>query len=158
MKIDLKSKKIAKSSKISIVISEFNTKIIERLLSGAMNAYAFHGGFEKNLKIHRLPGAFEIPATVNLILSHHNVDAIVALGAVIRGETPHFDFVARESAYGLAEISRNSDVPIINGILTTDNVKQAMSRSNINVTNKGWDAMEAALITILTYNEIKLSS
>ncbi|MEE2858631.1 MAG: 6,7-dimethyl-8-ribityllumazine synthase [Candidatus Neomarinimicrobiota bacterium] len=158
MKIDLKSKKIAKSSKISIVISEFNTKIIERLLSGAMNAYAFHGGLQKNLKVHRLPGAFEIPGTVNLILNHHDVDAIVALGAVIRGETPHFDFVARESANGLAKISRNSEVPIINGILTTDNVKQAMSRSNMNGVNKGWDAMEAALSTILTYNEIKRSS
>ena len=158
MKIDLKSKKIAKSSKISIVVSEFNTKIIERLLSGATNAYTFHGGLQNNLKIHRLPGAFEIPGTVNLILNHHDVDAIVALGAVIRGETPHFDFVARESAHGLAKISRNSDVPIINGILTTDNVKQAMSRSKIHGNNKGWDAMEAALITILTYNDIKRSS
>jgi 6,7-dimethyl-8-ribityllumazine synthase len=158
MKIDLKSKKIAKSSNISIVISEFNSKIIERLLKGAMNAYEFHGGLKKNLKVHRLPGAFEIPGTVNLIMKHRDVDAIVALGAVIRGETPHFDFVAKESAHGLAELSRISDVPIINGILTTDNLKQAMSRSNINGNNKGWDSMEAALNTILTYNEIKHSS
>ena len=91
-------------------------------------------------------------------MKYRDVDAIVALGAVIRGETPHFDFVAKESAHGLAELSRISDVPIINGILTTDNVKQAMSRSNINGNNKGWDSMEAALSTILIYNDIKHSS
>ncbi len=145
----------AKNLKISIVISEFNIKIIERLLIGAKKAYLFYGGSEKKLKIYRVPGAFEIPGTINMILKNGEMDAIIGLGAVIRGETPHFDFVATESAHGMAELSRKVEIPIINGILTTDDVKQAMNRSNSNGCNKGWDAMVAALQTISVYDDIK---
>ena len=84
----------------------------------------------------------------------NNPHAIVALGAVIRGETPHFDYIAGESAKGISEISRNSNIPIINGILTTDNAIQAEDRSQVGGRNKGWDAMEAALQTIKVYQEI----
>ena len=145
----------AKFFKISIVISEFNSKIIERLLIGAKKAYLFYGGLEKDLKIYRVPGAFEIPGTINLILQNAKMDAIIGLGAVIRGETPHFDFVAKETAHGMAELSRNVEIPIINGILTTDDIMQAMNRSSSNGCNKGWDAMEAALQTISVYDGIK---
>ena len=144
----------AKNFKISIVISEFNSKIIERLLIGAKKAYLFYGGLEKDLKIYRVPGAFEIPGAINLILKNVKMDAIIGIGAVIRGETPHFDFVAKESAHGMAELSRNVEIPIINGILTTDDTMQAMNRSSSNGPNKGWDAMEAALQTISVYNGI----
>ena len=139
---------------IVIVVSEFNQPIIENLLQGALNAFSHHGGKESGMHIHRVPGAFEIPGTIAQIMKNHSPDAIVALGAVIRGETPHFDYIAGESAKGIAEISRSSNIPIINGILTTDNTKQAKDRSQVGGRNKGWDAVEAALQTIAVYQEI----
>ena len=120
-----------------------------------MDAFLHYKGVESNLKIFRVPGAFEIPGSVQQIIKHHHTDAIVALGAVIRGETPHFDFVAGESAHGLSQLSRNTNIPIINGILTTDNVDQALKRSKSGGRNKGWDAMETALQTISVYREIQ---
>ena len=148
----------AKDKKIVIVISDFNLPVTEKLLQGAKIAYTKHGGLENCLQVYHVPGVFEIPGIVNQILHHSNPDAIVALGAVIRGETPHFDYVAGESARGLAEISRMSDTPIINGILTTDNAGQAHARSVIGGRNKGWEAMEAALQTIAVYRDIKPAS
>ena len=151
------SKLSAQDQNIIIVISEFNAKITERLLKGAVDAFSHYKGLVSNLKIYRVPGAFEIPGTVQQVIKHHYPDAIVALGAVIRGETPHFDYVSRESAYGISQISRNTDIPIINGILTTDNVDQALKRSELGGQNKGWDAMEAALQTISVYCKIQSS-
>mgnify|MGYP001291271201 CR=1 FL=1 len=149
------SKISAQDQHIIIVISEFNAKITDRLLKGAVDAYLHYNGVESNLKIYRVPGAFEIPGSVQQIIKHHHTDAIIALGAVIRGETPHFDFVAGESAHGISQLSRNTDIPIINAILTTDNGEQAMKRSVPGGRNKGWDAMEAALKTISVYHEIQ---
>ena len=139
---------------IVIVVSEFNQPIIENLLKGAQDAFSHHGGKKSDIHIHRVPGAFEIPGTIRQIIKFHNPNAIVALGAVIRGETAHFDYIAGESTKGIAEISRSSNIPIINGILTTDNAKQAEDRSQVGGRNKGWDAMEAALQTIAVYQEI----
>ena len=141
-------------SSIVIVVSEFNQLIVENLLQGALDAFVHHGGKESDIRIHRVPGAFEIPGTIRQIMKFHNPHAIVAIGAVIRGETPHFDYIAGESAKGIAEISRSSNIPIINGILTTNNAKQAEDRSQVGGRNKGWDAMEAALQTINVYQEI----
>ena len=149
------SKISAQKQHIIIVVSEFNAKITERLLKGAVDAFSHYKGVESKLKIYRVPGAFEIPGSVQQIIKHHHTDAIVALGAVIRGETPHFDFVAGESAHGIAELSRKVDIPIINGIITTENTDQAMKRSEPGGRNKGWDAMEAALKTISIYHEIQ---
>ena len=140
---------------IIIVISDFTAQISERLLKGAVDAFSHYKGLESHLKIFRVPGAFEIPGTIKQILHHQKPHAVVALGAVIRGETPHFDFVAGESAHGLSQLSRNTDIPIINGILTTDNIDQALKRSKPGGRNKGWDAMEAALQTISVYREIQ---
>ena len=148
----------AQNQHISIVISEFNIKITERLLQGAKDAFLYYKGVKSNLKLCRVPGAFEIPGTIQQILHHQKPHAIVALGAIIRGETPHFDFVAGESAHGINKLSRNTDIPIINGILTTDNVDQAMVRSEPDGRNKGWDAMEAALKTISVYSEIQITN
>ncbi len=145
----------AQDTQIIIVLSEFNTIITERLLKGAMDAFLHYQGLESNLKIYRVPGAFEIPGTIQQIFHHQKSNAIVALGAVIRGETPHFDFVARESAHGVSQLSRKMDIHIINGILTTDNEDQAMERSEPGGRNKGWDAMEAALQTIGVYHTIQ---
>ena len=140
---------------IIIVISEFTAQISERLLKGAVDAFSHYKGLESHLKIFRVPGAFEIPGTIKQILHHQKPHAIVALGAVIRGETSHFDFVAGESAHGIAELSRNADIPIINGIITTETKNQAMMRSVPGGRNKGWDAMEAALKTVSIYREIQ---
>jgi len=145
----------AQDQHIIMVISEFNLNITERLLIGAVNAYLHYDGVKKNLKVFRVPGAFEIPGTIQQIIKHHSPNAIVALGSVIRGETPHFDFVAGESAHGISELSRKMDFPIINGILTTDNVDQAIKRSEPSGRNKGWDSMETALQTISVYCEIQ---
>ena len=120
-----------------------------------MDAFSYYKGVESNLKIYRVPGAFEIPGSIQQIIKHHHTDAIVALGAVIRGETSHFDFVAGESAHGLSQLSLNTDIPIINGILTADNADQALKRSKPGGRNKGWDAMESALQTISVYREIQ---
>jgi len=150
----MSAKLSAAETSIVIVVSEFNQPIIENLLQGALDAFAHHRGKETGIHIHRVPGAFEIPGTIVQIMKNYSPDAIVALGAVIRGETPHFDFIARESAKGIAEISRSSNIPIINGILTTENTKQAEDRSQVGGRNKGWDAMEAALQTISVYQEI----
>ena len=139
---------------IVIVVSEFNAKIIENLLQGALDAFTHHGGNKSDIIIYRVPGAFEIPGTIVQIMKNHSPDAIVALGAVIRGETPHFDYIAGESAKGIAEISRSANIPIINGILTTDNARQAEDRSQVGGRNKGWDSMESALQTINVYQEI----
>ena len=150
----MNSKLSVAETSIVIVASEFNQPIIENLLQGALDAFAHHGGTATNLNVYRIPGAFEIPGTIAQIMKNHSPDAIVALGAVIRGETPHFDYIAGESAKGIAEISRSSNIPIINGILTTDNTRQAEDRSQVGGRNKGWDAMEAALQTINVYQEI----
>ena len=147
-------KLLAAEISIVIVISEFNQPIIENLLQGALDAFSHHGGKESGIRIHRVPGAFEIPGTIRQIIKFHNPHAIIALGAVIRGETAHFDYIAGESTKGIAEISRSSNIPIINGILTTDNAKQAKDRSQVGGRNKGWDAVEAALQTISVYQEI----
>ena len=149
------SKISAQDQHIIIVISEFNAKITDRLLKGAVDAYLHYNGVESNLKIYRVPGAYEIPGTIQQILHYKKSHAIVALGAVIRGETPHFDFVAGESAHRISAISSKVDIPIINGILTTNNADQAMIRSEPGGRNKGWDAMEAALQTISVYREIQ---
>ena len=148
----------ANKRSVVIVISEFNGEITENLLKGALDAFSHHGGLEPDIHIYRVPGAFEIPGTIIQIMQNDTPDAIVALGAVIRGETPHFDFISGESARGIAEISRNTDIPIINGILTTDTAQQAVNRSQVGGRNKGWDAMEAALKTISVYQSIRTAS
>ena len=148
----------AGNSAIIIVVSDFNEKVIENLLQGALDAFVNLGGNKSDILVFRVPGAFEISGAIMQVLKHHSPDAVVAIGAVIRGEPPHFDFIAGESARGIAEISRNTDIPIINGILTTDTAQQAVNRSQAGGRNKGWDAMEAALKTISVYQSIRTAS
>ena len=132
-----------------------NAIIIENLLQGALDAFTHHGGNQSDIIIYRVPGAFEIPGTIAQVLKNHSPHAIVAIGAVIRGGTPHFDFIAGESSRGISELSRNSDIPIINGIITTDTAQHALDRSQPEGKNKGWEAMEAALQTISVYDSMR---
>ena len=141
---------------IGIVVSKFNTMITEALLSGAKKAFVDeYGDFNKKLKIFYVPGAFEIPGTIKKMLNSKNkFDAIIALGSVIKGETPHFEYIASESAHGVAQLSISSNIPIIYGIITTDNMKQALDRVKKDDSNKGWQAMKAGIEMISTYHEI----
>lgn len=145
----------ASSYKITIVISKFNEMITDLLLEGAKKAFLNAGGKESNISLYTVPGAFEIPATVKQVLDNNKPHAIVTLGAVIRGGTPHFDYVAGECARGLMDLSMNSDIPIMFGVLTTDNLQQALDRSGNGTANKGWEVMDAAIQTIATFKDIK---
>ena len=119
----------AERKNITIVAGDFNKQIVDQLIDGASDAFFHFGGDSKDLKIITIPGAFEIPGAVNQVLKNSKPDAVVTLGAVIRGETAHFDFIAGETTRGIGEISRNSDIPIIFGILTTNDFQQAQERA-----------------------------
>jgi len=144
----------ARNVRVGIVVSEFNRQITDALLYGAIDAYRFHEGQRENLTTLKVPGAFEIPGTVNQLLKKKAVDAVLALGAVVRGGTPHFNYVSAEVSRGIAELSRTSDIPVIFGVLTTDTLEQARERAGTKAANKGWEVMEAALKTLRIYRQI----
>ena len=132
-------------SKFAIVASRFNAFIVDHLVSGAVDALVRHGVARENITIAKVPGAWEIPFAAGRIASSKKVDAVIALGAVIRGATPHFDFVAGEAAKGVAQASMSSGVPIAFGVLTTDTIEQAVERAGTKAGNKGWDAATTAI-------------
>ncbi len=131
--------------RIVLVASRFNESIVERLVQGAVEVLASHGADPASLELVRVPGAFDLPPVVRKLAESRNFDAIVALGAVIRGETPHFDYVAGECAAGLARIAYETGVPVAFGVLTTDTVEQAEERAGGGEGNKGADAARAAI-------------
>lgn len=134
--------------KIAIVAGRFNGFVVESLIDGALDALIRHGVCGENIAVARAPGAFEIPLVAQAIAKQNQVDAVIALGAVIRGSTPHFDFVANESAKGLSQIALNFGIPVVNGILTTDSIEQAIERAGTKAGNKGYDAAMCALETV----------
>lgn len=131
--------------RIVLVASRFNESIVDRLVQGAVDALASHGADPTSLELVRVPGAYDLPPVVRRLALAGNCDAIVALGAVIRGETPHFDYVAAECAAGLARVASDTGVPVAFGVLTTDTVEQAEERSGGREGNKGADAARAAI-------------
>ncbi len=131
--------------RIALVASRFNEAVVERLVAGACEALAAHGADPGGLELVRVPGAFDLPPVVRRIAESRRFDAIVALGAVIRGETPHFDYVAGECAAGLARIATETGVPVAFGVLTTDTEEQAIERAGGSEGNKGADAARAAI-------------
>jgi 6,7-dimethyl-8-ribityllumazine synthase len=131
--------------RVAVVASRFNNTITSKLADGATDALVRHGVAADNIDVVWVPGAWELPAAVRRLMDSERYDAIVALGAVIRGETPHFDFVAGESARGLARASAEFDVPVGFGVLTCDTMDQAEARAGGAHGNKGWDAALAAL-------------
>lgn len=135
----------AVTAKFVIIVARFNGFVVESLLNGALDALVRHGVSENNISIVRVPGAFEMPLVAKKIAQAKECDAIIALGAVIRGGTPHFDFVAGECAGGLARVSLEEQVPITFGVLTTDSIEQAIERSGTKAGNKGADAAMSAL-------------
>ena len=135
----------AKGLKFAIVLSRFNSFIGEKLLEGAMDAIKRHGGDENSIDIVRVPGAFEIPLAAKKMAAKKGIDAVICLGAVIRGGTPHFDYVASEVSKGVATVSLDSGLPVSFGVITTDNLEQAIERSGSKAGNKGFDAAVSAI-------------
>ncbi len=135
----------AKGFKVAFIVSRFNSFITERLLEGAQDAFRRHGGDESDTIIVRTPGAFEMPLAAQKIAALQKVDAIVALGAVIRGSTPHFDYVSAEVSKGLASVSLKSGMPIAFGVLTCDTIEQAVERAGTKAGNKGFEAAVTAI-------------
>jgi 6,7-dimethyl-8-ribityllumazine synthase len=131
--------------RIALVASRFNEAVVERLVEGAVNALVARGAPRSGLELVRVPGAFDLPPVVRRIARSGRYDAVVALGAVIRGETPHFDYVAGECAAGLARIADETGVPVAFGVLTTENEEQALERAGGAEGNKGADAAHAAI-------------
>jgi 6,7-dimethyl-8-ribityllumazine synthase len=127
-----------------IVVSRFNEFVSKKLLEGAVDCFKRHGAKEENLEVVWVPGAFEIPQVIKKIPSGRRA-AIICLGAVIRGATPHFDFLSAEVIKGVASAALESKIPVINGILTTDTIEQAVERAGTKMGNKGWDAALAAI-------------
>jgi len=142
----------AKGQKIGIIVSRFNSFISERLLEGAVDALVRHGADEQDIHVARVPGAFEIPLAAKKMAASGAYDAIIALGAVIRGSTPHFDYVSSEVTKGVASVSLESGIPIAFGVLTTDSIEQAVERAGSKAGNKGF---EAAVTVIETVNLLK---
>ena len=135
----------ATTARFVIVVARFNAFVVESLLSGALDTLKRQGVSEANITVVRVPGAFEIPLAAKKVIERGKVDAVIALGAVIRGGTPHFDYVCGECASGLASVSRETGVPIAFGVLTTDSIEQAIERSGTKAGNKGVDAAMSAL-------------
>jgi 6,7-dimethyl-8-ribityllumazine synthase len=128
-----------------IAAARFNGAIVEQLVAGAVDALLRHGVREQDVTVVRCPGAWELPLLVKTLAAGKKTDAVIALGCVIRGETPHFDYVAGECAKGLAAVQQASGVPISFGVLTTDTTDQAMARAGLKAGNKGVDAALAAI-------------
>lgn len=136
---------IATGLKVGIVVSRFNELLGGRLLSGAKDALTRHGVAEDAIDVAWVPGAFEIPLLAQRFADSGRYDAVLALGVVIRGATPHFDYIAAEVSKGIAKVSLDTGVPVSFGVITADNIEQAVERAGTKAGNKGWDAAEAAI-------------
>jgi 6,7-dimethyl-8-ribityllumazine synthase len=136
---------LVRDLRFALVMSRFNDFVVEPLLRGALDALKRHGATDKQIEIVRVPGAFDLPIVARKLALSRRYEALIALGAVIRGQTPHFDYVAGECASGLARIALETGVPIAFGVLTTDTVEQAVDRAGGKAGNKGADAALAAL-------------
>lgn len=135
----------ARGLKMALVLSRFNSFITERLLEGAQDALARHGAEAADLAVIRVPGAFELPLAARKLAESGRYDAVIALGTVIRGSTPHFDYVAAEVSKGLAQVSLQSGLPVAFGVLTCDTIDQAIERAGTKAGNKGFDAAMTAI-------------
>jgi 6,7-dimethyl-8-ribityllumazine synthase len=141
----IEGKLTAKGMKFGIVASRFNDFICGRLIDGAVDALTRAGADEKDILIYKVPGAFELPATAKKLAKTANFDAVICLGAVIRGATPHFEYISAEVTKGIASVGLETEVPVAFGVLTTDTIEQAIERAGAKAGNKGWDAAMSAI-------------
>jgi 6,7-dimethyl-8-ribityllumazine synthase len=140
--------------RVALLVSRFNSFIVESLLSGAVDTLKRHGAEERELQIIRVPGAYEMPIAAKRLAASQRYDAIIALGAVIRGGTPHFEYVAGECTKGLSQVSLQHDIPIAFGVLTVDSIEQAIERAGTKAGNKGAEAALSAIEMINVLREI----
>ncbi len=145
----------AEGFRFAIIVSRFNDFISSKLVEGAMDALKRHGGDEEQICLVKVPGAFEIPLAAKKLAESGRFNAIICLGAVIRGSTPHFDYVAAEVSKGIALVALESKIPVTFGVLTTDNLEQAIERAGSKSGNKGWDAAIAAMEMVNLFKQIK---
>jgi 6,7-dimethyl-8-ribityllumazine synthase len=143
-----------KGLKVAIVASRFNAFIVERLVDGALDAIVRSGGSAEDVTVVHCPGAFEVPQVARRLIEHGGWDAVVCLGCVIRGATPHFDYVAGEAAKGVGQLAMHAKIPVVFGILTTENLEQAIERAGSKQGNKGFDAAMAAIEMVSLYAQI----
>ncbi len=141
--------------KIGIVVSRFNEFITSKLLSGALDTLVRHGVNDNDIDIAWVPGSFEIPITADILAGSGKYDAVICLGALIRGATPHFDYIAAEASKGVAQVGLKTGVPTIFGILTTDNIEQAIERAGTKSGNKGSDAAASAIEMANLFKQLK---
>jgi 6,7-dimethyl-8-ribityllumazine synthase len=144
----------AKGLKVSVIASRFNDFITDRLIDGAVDCLVRHGAQEDQITVYRVPGSFELPLAAKKVVSAGNVDAVICLGALIRGQTPHFDFIASEVTKGIAQISLDSGVPVTFGVITADSLEQAVDRAGAKVGNKGFDAASGAIEMVNLLREL----
>ncbi|MGA3206206.1 MAG: 6,7-dimethyl-8-ribityllumazine synthase [Syntrophales bacterium] len=141
----IEGKLVAKGMKFGIVASRFNDFICGRLIDGAVDALTRAGAEEKDILIYKVPGAFELPAMAKKLAKAAKFDAVICLGAVIRGATPHFEYISAEVTKGIASVGLEAEVPVAFGVLTTDTIEQAIERAGAKAGNKGWDAAMSAI-------------
>jgi 6,7-dimethyl-8-ribityllumazine synthase len=144
----------AKGFKFGIIVSRFNSFISDRLLEGALDTIVRHGGDKENITVVYVPGAYEIPGTLRKIVDAEKFDGVICLGAVIRGSTPHFDFVAGEVSKGIALVGIEGKVPVGFGVLTVDSIEQAIERAGSKAGNKGSEAAATVLEMISVYDQL----
>ena len=147
----------SKGLKFGIVVARFNDFITSRLLDGALDALQRHGTAENDIEVLKVPGAYEIPFAAKMLAQTKKYNAIICLGAVIRGATPHFEYVSAEVSKGVAAVSMEMGLPVIFGVLTTDTIEQAIERAGTKSGNKGWDAALSALEMANLMKQIKSS-
>ncbi|MEW6668024.1 MAG: 6,7-dimethyl-8-ribityllumazine synthase [Thermodesulfobacteriota bacterium] len=144
----------AEGFRFAVVVSRFNDFISARLVEGAMDALRRHGAADEQISLIRVPGAFEIPVVAKRLAKTGRFDAVICLGAVIRGSTPHFEYVAAEVSKGIAAVSLETGVPVTFGVLTTENLEQAIERAGSKSGNKGWDAAMAAMEMVNLFKQL----
>jgi len=150
----LEGKISAEGYRFGLIVSRYNDFISSKLVEGAVDALKRHGATEEHLLLVKVPGAFEIPLAAKKLAESGKVDAVICLGAVIRGSTPHFDYVAAEVSKGIAMVAMDTKVPVAFGVLTTDNLEQAIERAGTKSGNKGWDAALAAMEMVNLFKQL----
>jgi len=145
----------AQGLRFGIVVSRFNESISNRLLDGAKDCIIRHGGNDESISVFYCPGSFEIPIVAQRLSKSGKYDAVICIGAVIRGDTPHFDYVAGEAAKGIAQVALSGGCPVLFGVLTTDTTDQAMERAGGKVGNRGWEAAQGAIEMVRLLEQIK---
>lgn len=150
----LEGKLTAKNMKIAIVVARFNEFITSKLLSGCIDCLIRHEAADEDLTVAWVPGAFEIPMAAKKLAESGKYDAVICLGAVIRGATPHFDYVCAEASKGIAQVSMQTDVPVAFGVLTTENIQQAVERAGTKAGNKGVDCAMTAMEMVNLFKEM----